>query len=231
MSVERGSTRNRRAESRRTAAASTTPIELGASQRRRLLRMSRYAKRVTCGGVDRRLAHLRDRDVCRNRAHDSRVSLLGLRTGAVAGAPGASSSQASHGGRRRPFQVSRTGAPVQQADASSIAGQSASEACRTSARRHAGTSRCALSARGRRRLVRSSDVGDSSTSQRSSSANRSAITTEPTCQRPSVSPQRRPSDLPIGGHVSPRWWSSVLPAYAAGASRPGRHCGRAQKPH
>jgi hypothetical protein len=32
------------------------------------------------------------------------------------------------------------------------------------------------------------------------------------CQRPSVSPQRRPSVLPGGGHVSPRGCPAVLPA-------------------
>ena len=81
------------------------------SWRMGLRRMSRHAKRVTCGGVDRRLAHLRDRDLCRNRAHDSRVSLLGLRSGPVPGAPGASPSQDTHGGRRRPVPSLPHGRP------------------------------------------------------------------------------------------------------------------------
>jgi hypothetical protein len=91
------------------------------SRRRGLVRISRHAKRVAWGGVDRRPANLRRCDLCRNRAHDSRVPLPGLHSGPVPGAPGASPSQfATDGLRARCSEHSDAGAAVQQEGAGSI---------------------------------------------------------------------------------------------------------------
>jgi hypothetical protein len=91
------------------------------SRRRGLVRISRHARRVAWGGVDRRRANLRRCDLCRNRAHDSRVPLPGLHSGPVPGAPGASPSQfATDGLRARCSEHSDAGAAVQQEGAGSI---------------------------------------------------------------------------------------------------------------